>query len=219
MDDHATNPHPRRSAGPQVSLANPSGFPLNAFGAIMADDHEVSTFDLRCIRSWLRYVPDRCARCSPQTEDNTDLRVGAVHALQGLFAGAGLCAQEEPIGRPAATEDFRERPAFDVVAGRTVKLCAQSGSPRRRAILDGLSADLWRPRGKQGWRRIYFRFRGLADLSGIAAGAARSRMTQLGPRELTQAYCRRATGPANAAWGNRALPRLPPTGPQQSARF
>ena len=63
MDDHATNPHPRRSAGPQVSLANPSGFPLNAFGAIMADDHEVSTFDLRCIRSWLRYVPDRCARC------------------------------------------------------------------------------------------------------------------------------------------------------------
>jgi hypothetical protein len=159
MDDHATNPHPRRSAGPQVSLANPSGFPLNAFGAIMADDHEVSTFDLRCIRSWLRYVPDRCARCSPQTEDNTDLRVGAVHALQGLFAGAGLCAQEEPIGRPAATEDFRERPAFDVVAGRTVKLCAQSGSPRRRAILDGLSADLWRPRGKQGWRRIYFRFR------------------------------------------------------------
>src|SRR5262249_34281959 len=29
----------------------------------------------------------------------------------------------------------------------------------------------------------------------------------------------RATGPANAAWSSRALPRLPLTGPQQSARL
>ena len=46
-----------------------------------------------------------------------------------------------------------------------------------------------------------------------------TRMTQLGPPELPHAYCRRATGTANAAWGNRALPRLPLTGPQQSARL
>src|ERR1700756_2620303 len=44
-------------------------------------------------------------------------------------------------------------------------------------------------------------------------------LTQLGPPELTHAYCRCATGPANAAWSNRALPRLTPTGPQQSARL
>ena len=47
-------------------------------------------------------------------------RVGAVHALQGLLAGAGLCVQEEPLGCPAATEDFSERSAFHVVAGRTL---------------------------------------------------------------------------------------------------
>jgi hypothetical protein len=103
-------------------------------------------------------LPDRWARCGPQTEDNTDPRVGAVPAVQGLFAGAWLYVQK-PLGCPASAEDFGERPAVNLVAGRTVKLSAQSGSPRRRSILDRLSADLWRPRSEHGWRRICFRFR------------------------------------------------------------
>jgi hypothetical protein len=44
--------------------------------------------------------------------------------MQGLFAGKGLCVQEEPLGGPAAAEDFRERPAVNVVAGRAMSAWA-----------------------------------------------------------------------------------------------
>jgi hypothetical protein len=40
-----TYPHPRRAVGQQVDLAKPSGFPLNPFGAIMLDDHQVPPID------------------------------------------------------------------------------------------------------------------------------------------------------------------------------
>ena len=36
------------------------------------------------------------------------LRYAAVYALQGLLTGSRLCVQEEPLGGPAATKDFRE---------------------------------------------------------------------------------------------------------------
>jgi hypothetical protein len=68
-------------------------------------------------------------------------------APNGLASAAGkglllrVCVQEEPLGRPAAKEDISERPAVYVVARGTVKLGAQWGSPRGRAILDGLIAD------------------------------------------------------------------------------
>jgi hypothetical protein len=62
--------------------------------------------EVRCLG--LRHAPDRCSRCGPQTEDNSDPRAGAVHAVQGLLAGAGLCVQEEPLGCSEAPEDFSE---------------------------------------------------------------------------------------------------------------
>jgi hypothetical protein len=40
--------------------------------------------------------------------------------MQGLFAGKGLCVQEEPLGGPADPQDFRECPAVNVLAGRKV---------------------------------------------------------------------------------------------------
>jgi hypothetical protein len=40
--------------------------------------------------------------------------------MQGLLAGKGLCVQEEPLGYPAAAEDFGKRPAFHVLAGRKI---------------------------------------------------------------------------------------------------
>jgi hypothetical protein len=38
----------------------------------------------------------------------------------GLFAGKGLCVQAEPLGGPAAAQDFSERPALNVVARTTM---------------------------------------------------------------------------------------------------
>jgi hypothetical protein len=68
----------------------------------------------------LRHGPDRCARwvCRKTTP---------IHELErymrckGLFAGARLCVQAVSLGSPATPEDFSERPAVNLVAGRTVR--------------------------------------------------------------------------------------------------
>ena len=75
-----------------------------------------------------RYLEVRCLGCDTnQTvvfdivrRPNANPRARAVHALQGLLAGPGLCLQAEPSGRAARDQDHRERPALDVVAGRTI---------------------------------------------------------------------------------------------------
>ena len=76
-----------------------------------------------------------------------------------------MCVQAVPLGSPAAPEDFSERPTVNVVAGREVKLGAQSGSPRRRAILDRLSADLWEPRSEHGGDEFTSVFGDIADVT------------------------------------------------------
>jgi hypothetical protein len=48
------------------------------------------------------------------------------------FAGAPLCVQEEPLGCPAAAQDFSERPALNVVARRTMTAWASSGHFERQ---------------------------------------------------------------------------------------
>ena len=40
--------------------------------------------------------------------------------MPGLFAGSRLSLQAQPSGRAARDEDFSERPALDVVAGRAI---------------------------------------------------------------------------------------------------
>jgi hypothetical protein len=49
--------------------------------------------------------------------------------MQGLFAGEGPCVQTDSLGCPAASEDFGERPAINVVAGR--KMIIKSDVQRR----------------------------------------------------------------------------------------
>ena len=68
----------------------------------------------------LRHAPDRGAGHRAATEDNADPRTGALHALQGLLAGARISVQAKPSSRTADDEDFGERPALDVVAGGAV---------------------------------------------------------------------------------------------------
>jgi hypothetical protein len=41
--------------------------------------------------------------------------------MPGLFSGSGLSLQAQPSGRAADNEDFSERSAIDLVAGRAVK--------------------------------------------------------------------------------------------------
>lgn len=38
---------------------------------------------------------------------------------------SAICVQEEPLGRPAAAEDFSKRPAFHVLAGRKLSAGAR----------------------------------------------------------------------------------------------
>ncbi len=66
----------------------------------------------------MRHAPDRCARCGPHAEDHTDPRAGALHAVQGLFAGEGLSVQTVSLGCTAAAKDFSERSTVNVVARR-----------------------------------------------------------------------------------------------------
>ena len=61
--------------------------------------------------------PAHCrARHRAATEGNADPRAGALHAVQGLLAGARLSVQAEPSCRAALHQDFGERSAIDVVA-------------------------------------------------------------------------------------------------------
>jgi hypothetical protein len=53
---------PTTPCRPQVTLANPSGFPLTAFGAIMSDDHQIPPVDLRRVHPCSR----RACQGSPQ---------------------------------------------------------------------------------------------------------------------------------------------------------
>jgi hypothetical protein len=61
--------------------------------------------------------------------------------MQGLLAGEGLCVQEEPLGGPAAAEDFSARPAVYVVAGSKVNAWADSAFR---------NVSLWTPMNNQG---------------------------------------------------------------------
>jgi hypothetical protein len=47
------------------------------------------------------YLEVRCLGCDTH-------QTVALDVVQGLLAGARLCVQEEPLGSPAAPEDFRE---------------------------------------------------------------------------------------------------------------
>jgi hypothetical protein len=78
----------------------------------------------------------RCARCGPQAEGDTDPLSGAIHAVQGLLAGERLCVQKEPLGGTAAPEDFGERAAFQVVAGRTTTVYGPVAGTLERQLLD-----------------------------------------------------------------------------------
>jgi hypothetical protein len=44
-------------------------------------------------------------------------RIGALHTLQGLFAGSRVPIKAQPFGRAADNEDIGDRSAVNVVAG------------------------------------------------------------------------------------------------------
>ena len=52
-----------------------------------------------------------------RSEDDTDTRVRAVHALQGLLTGSRLSVQAESSGSVATDEDICDGRAVNVVAG------------------------------------------------------------------------------------------------------
>jgi hypothetical protein len=81
--------------------------------------------------SRLQHSSDRCARHRAATEDNAGPRTGALHALQGLLAGPWLSLQAEPSGGAAAYQDFGERSAINVVAGRAIN---KNNSERKMAL-------------------------------------------------------------------------------------
>jgi hypothetical protein len=69
----------------------------------------------------LRHPSERRPRHRAAAQDDDDPRAGAVHAVQGLLAGAGLCLQAQPSGRAQADQDYGKRSAVVLVAGGAVK--------------------------------------------------------------------------------------------------
>jgi hypothetical protein len=76
------------------------------------------------------YLEVRCLGCDTHQTVALDIvrrsKTTPVHelerySLQGLFAGARLSLQARPSGRAADNEDFGERPAVDLVAGRAMR--------------------------------------------------------------------------------------------------
>ena len=75
------------------------------------------------------YLEVRCLGCDTHQTVALDIVRRPKHTpvhelertLQGLLAGPALSVQTQPSGCTAANEDFGERPAVDVVAGRAVK--------------------------------------------------------------------------------------------------
>lgn len=68
----------------------------------------------------LRHPSDRRVGHRAALEDHADPRTGALHALQGLLGGARLSVQAQSSGGASAHEDFGERSAVVLVAGRAV---------------------------------------------------------------------------------------------------
>jgi len=76
------------------------------------------------------YLEVRCLGCDThqtvalnivRRPTTTDPRTGTLFALQGLLAGPWLSVQTQPSGGAAAHQDFGQRAAVDLVAGRAVK--------------------------------------------------------------------------------------------------
>jgi hypothetical protein len=57
--------------------------------------------------------------------------------MQGLLAGPGLSLQAKPSGRAAANEDFGQRSALNVVAGRAMNARLGRRKRKRLDVLDG----------------------------------------------------------------------------------
>jgi hypothetical protein len=83
----------------------------------------------------LRHPSERRPRHRAAAQDDDDPRAGAVHAVQGLLAGAGLCLQAQPSGRAQADQDYGKRSAVVLVAGGAMK------SPFRTTIRGSHSQD------------------------------------------------------------------------------
>jgi hypothetical protein len=72
-----------------------------------------------------RYLEIRCLGCDTHQTVALDIvghpkatpRTGTLYALQGLLSGPWLPIQAQPSCRAADYQDFRERPAVDLVAG------------------------------------------------------------------------------------------------------
>jgi hypothetical protein len=84
------------------------------------------------INAGYRYLEVRCLGCDTHQTVALDIvrrpKATPIHeleryiALQGLLAGARLSLQAEPSSRASAHQDFGERPALNMVAGRSVTL-------------------------------------------------------------------------------------------------
>lgn len=79
-----------------------------------------------------RYLEVRCLGCDTHQTVALDIvrrpkttpvhETGTLHALPPVLGSPALSLQAQPSGRAASNEDFSQRSALDVVAGRTVML-------------------------------------------------------------------------------------------------
>jgi hypothetical protein len=82
------------------------------------------------INAGFGYLEVKCLGCNTHQTVALDVvrrpkatpvhELGTLHAVQRLLAASGATVQAKPSGRTATDQDFRERSAFDVVAGRAV---------------------------------------------------------------------------------------------------